>query len=125
MTPCVDFHAVLPQHEAIHADLENWARWVRNRQAAGTMQPMFRQAKPAQHWEAVEAHEQTDRVAAAATEKAVHALPYKHCAAICWCYVYRTNPRPQAQQLGVSAQGLGELVREGRVMLMNRKGRIG
>ena len=125
MTKFVDFHAVLPQHEAIHSELENWARWVRNPKGVDAMQPMFRQSKPAQHWDEVEAHDQTDLVVAAATEKAVHALPAKNCAAICWCYVYRDSPRIKSRELGVSLEGLGDLVREGRGMLSNRGRRDG
>ena len=118
-----DFFTVEPRHQAIHEQLENWARWVRNRPTQGRQQPMFRWAKPAQSWESVEVSQPVDKLGAADTEKAVEGLPDKHRVAIRWSYVYRTNPRKQAQALGVSLDGLNELVRVGRTMLINRGAR--
>jgi len=116
-----DFFTVEPRHEAVHAALENWARWVRNRQSGGKQGPIWRLGKPPQHWEAVDdAPQPVDSLAAADMEKRVGALPWKHCEAIRWSYVYRNNPRSKAQALGMSLDGLQELVRVGRTMLINR-----
>ena len=56
----------------------------------------------------------------AVLEKAVYALPEKHREAIRWWYVYRRDPVGMARLLGVSKQGLADLVNAGRTMLQNR-----
>jgi len=53
-------------------------------------------------------------------EKAVYALPEKHREAVRWWYVYRRNPAAMARSLGVSKQGLADLVEAGRTMLQNK-----
>jgi len=55
-------------------------------------------------------------------EKAVYALPEKHREAVRWWYVYRRDPVAMARKLGVSKQGLADLVEAGRTMLNNRIG---
>ena len=55
-------------------------------------------------------------------EKAVYALPEKHREAVRWWYVYRRDPVAMARNLGVSKQGLADLVEAGRTMLKNRIG---
>ena len=55
-------------------------------------------------------------------EKAVAALPEKHREAVRWWYVYRRDPVAMARNLGVSKQGLADLVEAGRTMLKNRIG---
>ncbi len=57
---------------------------------------------------------------AALMEQAVYALPEKHREAVRWWYVYRRNPAAMARSLGVSKQGLADLVGDGRTMLQNR-----
>jgi hypothetical protein len=53
-------------------------------------------------------------------EKAVSLLPEKHRDAIRWNYVRCDSPLKMARYLGVSTQGLLELVGQGRTMLKNR-----
>lgn len=118
--PDIDWHYVEPRHEAIHAALQNWARWVRARPQRGKASPMWARCKPPQHWEAVEIGDQTDPIKAAKMEAAVTALPDKHRDAVRWCYVFRGNPSREARKLGVTLAGLQALVVEGRVMLVNR-----
>ena len=62
-----------------------------------------------------------DKLDAAEIQKAVTALPDKHMRAIGWCYLRPTNPQAQARELGVSLQGLADLIHNGRTMLVNRK----
>ena len=47
--------------------------------------------------------------------------PVKHRAAINWCYVAPVNPRRACQDIGVSMQGLSDLLTDGRQMLVNRR----
>lgn len=115
----VDFHHVEAKHQAIHEELENWARWLMNRPVS-QQGPVWKLGKPPQHWDQVDIGVTVDKLKAAQTEKAVAALPFKHGAAIRWSYVFRTNPRREANRLGMTLEGLSGLVRDGRQMLCNR-----
>lgn len=117
----VDYCYVAPEHEAIHARLNNWARWVRVRPNGWQTHPMFRmyQSK-ARQWEAPVIQNPVDTLDAALVEKAVALLPVKHREAIRWSYVHCRDPLGMARTLGVSKQGLADLVDAGRTMLRNR-----
>ena len=117
----VDYSHVKPEHEAVHERLSNWARWVRVRPQGWQTAPMFRlyQSK-ARQWEAPVIQTPVDTLDAVLVEKAVAALPEKHRAAVRWSYVHCGNPVGMARTLGVSKQGLADLVDAGRTMLQNR-----
>ncbi len=117
----VDYCYVNPEHEAIHARLLNWARWVRVRPHGWQTHPMFRmyQSK-ARQWEAPVIQNPVDTLDAVLVEKAVALLPVKHREAIRWSYVYGRDPVAMARTLGVGKQGLADLVGSGRTMLQNR-----
>ena len=120
----VDYNHVPERHTAIHARLENWRRWVIVRPNGWQVAPMFRlyQSKSRQ-WEAPVIQNPVDTLDAVLMEKAVSALPEKHRAAIRWSYVHAGNPVAMARRLGVSKQGLADLVDAGRTMLQNRIGK--
>lgn len=120
---CIDYNHIAAHHEAIHARLMNWARWLRVRPHGWFTHPMFRNFRASKQWEA-SPHISTpvDTLDAALMEKAVYALPEKHRQAVRWWYVYRRDPAAMARNLGVSKQGLAELVEAGRAMLKNRIG---
>ena len=117
---CIDYSHVAAHHEAIHARLVNWARWVRVRPNGWCTHPMFKNFRASKQWEA-SPHISTpvDTIDAALIEKAVYALPDKHRDAIRWWYVHAGNPVAMARRLGVSKQGLADLVCVGRTMLKN------
>ncbi len=120
----VDFNHVATEHEAIHARLVNWRRWVIVRPHGWQAAPMFRmyQSK-ARQWHAPVIQTPVDTLDAVLVEKAVAALPEKHREAVRWWYVYWRNPAAMARSLGVSKQGLADLVDAGRTMLQNRIGK--
>ena len=117
----VDYNRVAAHHEAIHARLLNWERWVRVRPRGWFTHPMFRNFRVSKQWEA-SPHIGTpvDTLDAALMENAVRDLPEKHSEAVRWGYVYRRDPAAMARNLGVSKQGLADLVEAGRTMLANR-----
>ena len=117
----VDYNYIKPEHEAIHARLVNWERWVRVRPHGWQTAPMFRmyQSK-ARQWHAPVIQTPVDTLDALLVEKAVAALPEKHRAAVRWSYVFAGNPVAMARSLAVSKHGLAELVDAGRTMLQNR-----
>lgn len=121
VTEVVDYNHVQSHHEAIHARLVNWERWVRVRPHGWFTHPMFRmyQSK-ARQWHVPEIQDPIDTLDAVLVEKAVSALPAKHRDAIRWSYVHCGNPVAMARALGVSKQGLADLVEAGRTMLQNR-----
>lgn len=117
----VDYCYVAPEHEAIHARLNNWARWVRVRPNRWPTHPMWRKALTSKQWDVVpHIPVPVNTLDAADMEKAVYALPVKHREAIRWSYVYGRDPVAMARTLGVSKQGLADLVDSGRTMLNNR-----
>ena len=119
----VDYNHVKPEHEAVHERLSNWARWVRVRPHGWQTAPMFRMYQSrARQWEAPVIQNPVDTLDAVLIEKAVSALPDKHRDAIRWWYVHAGNPVAMARRLGVSKQGLADLVDAGRTMLANRIG---
>ena len=117
----VDYNHVQDRHKAIHARLENWRRWVIVRPSGWQVAPMFRmyQSK-ARQWHAPVIQTPVDTLDAVLMENAVAALPEKHREAVRWWYVYRRDPVAMARNLGVSKQGLADLVDAGRTMLNNR-----
>ncbi len=120
----VDYSHVNEMHADIHSRLENWRRWVIVRPHGWCTHPMFKNFRASRQWEA-SPHISTpvDTIDAALIEKAVYALPDKHRDAIRWWYVHAGNPVAMARRLGVSKQGLADLVGDGRTMLQNRIGK--
>ena len=119
----VDYTHVQAHHEAIHERLMNWARWLRPRLSGWHTHPMWRNSRTSRQWEvSPDISTPVDTLDAALMEKAVYALPEKHRDALRWYYVRQGNPVAMARQLGLSKQGLADLVDSGRTMLQNRIG---
>lgn len=117
----IDFFLVADGHLAIHERLQAWARWVKVRPFGWQVAPMFRQYRSKSwQWERPEPRPSVNLPEAVEMEKAVSLLPEKHREAIRWNYVYCSGPLSMARHLGVTKQGLCELVSAGRSMLKNR-----
>ena len=67
-----------------------------------------------------EHRESCDMVDAMKLEKEVAKLPAKHREAIRWHYVFPVAPFKMQKALGVTEQGLYEMVKDGRQALINR-----
>ena len=121
MKVSIDFDYVPSNQHDADKRLVNWARWVTVRPHGWHTAPMFRmyQSK-ARQWHAPVIQTPVDTLDAVLVEKAVAALPEKHRAAVRWSYVHCGNPVAMARTLGVSKQGLADLVEAGRAMLQNR-----
>lgn len=116
----IDFHEVSQAHEAIHARLQNWARWCNGR-AGSNVSPMFRGYRNREAGDAPPmSFMPVDKLDAAKIAKAVIALPEKHRAAVNWSYVKPVAPMRAARSLAVSLEDLARLVVDGRQMLLNR-----
>jgi DNA-directed RNA polymerase specialized sigma24 family protein len=117
----VDYFLVRDEHLAIHALLEQWARWVRVRPHGWQTAPMFRQYRSkAWQWHERVIPAPVNTLEALEVERAVASLPEKHRAAVRWLYVIGGGPSRIARDLAVSKSGLMELVNAGRQMLVNK-----
>lgn len=116
----IDFHAVPEAQLGIHEALLNWSRWVRVRPHGWQVSPMFRMYRShAWQWHTPEIRQQINVPEAVEMEKAVSGLPEKHRTAIRWHYCFCGHPARMARELGVSKQGLADLVVDARVKLRN------
>lgn len=119
----VDLSSVPPSQWAMHDRLQNWALWSRGSPGRiAKASPMFNlyrssEAKRAYGEETTVPidHKDATRVAVGVT-----ALPDKHRRAIHWCYLHPRDAMGQARELGVNLEGLSELIRHGRQMLINK-----
>lgn len=119
----IDFHQVEEKHFAIHQRLVNWGTWC-NGTAPSSTSPMFRlyiaPARARSSDGITYGASSVDTLDAARIAKAVSALPEKHRNAVNWCYVRPVAPIRAARAIGVSLDGLMQLLRDGRQMLVNR-----
>lgn len=115
-----DVFRVLPDHEAIHGRLLNWAAWVSVRPPRW-VHPMWRKSilDPHQHVERQPRREYL-LLKAQDMEKAVGMLPVKHRHALRWWYVYRYGELKVRRELGVTSEALVKLLHDARCMLINR-----
>ena len=117
----IDFFFVEPAHHAIHAELENWARYVDSSARKSWVHPMWRKGRPnGRQWSMPVIREDIRILDASKMEIAVRKLPEKQAEAIRWCYVYRTTPAVAVRNIGCTYERLALLVRSGRQMLINR-----
>ena len=121
MKVSIDFDYVPSNQAEIDKRLVNWERWVKVRPHGWHTAPMFRQAQSnSRQWHPPEIKDPVDSLDAVVIEKAVSALPDRHRMALRWFYVFKGSPVAMARALGVSKQGLADLVEAGRAMLQNR-----
>jgi hypothetical protein len=116
----VDFNAIEPRFREIHERLENWARTLRSPGHA-EVHPMFRLYRTDNFHHEISVSIGVDTHDAHKIDKGVRELPQDHRVAIQWFYVRPTSPRKVRQLLGVTNEGLDKLVRNGRIMLVNRR----
>lgn len=122
-TKIIDFHVVEPHQRDIDKRLANWARWC-NGATVPMTSPMFRMMPPPPRVRGEMAYMSAgavDRMDAVKVAKAVAALPHDHRAALNWHYVKPVSPRKACQAFGCSMDGLQQLVRDARQMLINRE----
>lgn len=119
----IDMHAV-PEHQRyIHERLVNWARWVEVRPHYA-ISPMFKimgYRSNSRQWHAPELRPTIDLLDALKLEKTMRHLPEKNRAALQWHYLYPfILPWRACRFLGVSQEGLRQLVVNARQMVSNK-----
>ena len=117
-----DFSRVAPRHAEVDRRLALWGRWIIDRPKPWRTSPMFRQYRShAWQWHMPEIHVQATPGENMQTEKAVCALPEKHAYAIRWAYMAPWVPVSMVRrELGVTRQGLADLINNSLDMLANR-----
>lgn len=120
VTEMVDYCYVSLEHELIHARLLNWARWLRPRLSGWHTHPMWRNSRTSRQWEvSPDISAPVNALDALAIERTVAQMPVKHRDALRWYYVRQGSPVAMARQLGLSKQGLADIVLSARAMLIN------
>lgn len=120
MRESVDYNYVPPHQDAIHERLRNWSRWVRVRPHGWQTHPMWRKALTSRQWDVDPyIHVACDTLDALLIERTVSKIAEKNRAAIRWAYVAGNDPMGMARSLGVSREGLLELICVGRTMVCN------
>jgi hypothetical protein len=114
----VDFFEVAPGQVAMHKRLENWALSCHSA-GGSSSSPMFRLYRP-DNWERIGTTAVVDFHDAAKIARGIAMLPIPHRKALQWNYVIGGSPTKARKQLGVTAEGLMLLIRDGRQMLINR-----
>lgn len=118
----VDFSSVQPSHWKMHDRLTNWARWCNSRgaQAVAAGFGLHKSDEYTDREYGSETVIEVDKDDAVRIQKAIPQLPDKHRRAIAWCYVKPVKQSEKARELGLSLQGLADMVQAGRQMLINR-----
>ena len=114
----VDFSHVPSNQYEIHDRLLNWAKWARGGNSRN-VHPMFRQYRN-DYWEPTPSVTYADTVDALAVQKTMTHIPERYRLAVQWFYIARSNPMPVCRHLGVSKQGLADLVIDGRTMVKDQ-----
>lgn len=116
-----DFHYVPSEHKAIDARLCNWADYVRVK-FPSWVSPIWKLGKSnGRQWHAPEFRAACDVLDGNRLEIAVRALPEIHRDVIRWAYVHRYAEQRFRKQHGLTRDGLAQLLKDGRQMLINRR----
>jgi hypothetical protein len=126
--PHVDFASVPVSQWKMHDRLENWARWCRGSQkqtgtAGSPMFSLYRSSEKERRRYGEEMSVPVDKDDALKIHFAIVSPTFdpKCRRALQWSYLHPRNPSGQAREMGVSLQGLRDLVLAGRVLLIDRK----
>ena len=120
----IDFFIIADRHLAIHERLVNWSRYVRPPESSKAQTgPIWKLGKSnGRQWHEPVISTPVDSLDGHRIEKAISQLPEKHREAIRWSYVHRwILPHKVQRSLGVTREGLMELIVDARSMLVNRR----
>lgn len=118
----IDYNAVAPRHTEVNQRLNDWARWVRDKPAGANVSPMFRMYRSKRQYD-TEPHIPVPLITEECleVERAVSGTPEPYRTALRWYYVWPWVPNNKVRQhLGMTRQGLFDLITSGRDMVQNR-----
>jgi hypothetical protein len=116
----VDFFVVEPEQIGIHERLCNWAMWCKPpaRREVLPMFRFFRSSAKARAEHGTTPRPSVDTRDALRMHDAVKCLPERHRASLNWYYLKPVNPNRACRELGTHMEGLSQLVRDARTMLI-------
>lgn len=114
----IDFHAINPAHEAIHARLEDWARWLKPPPRA-ECSPMFRLYRSKENETPGAPPRSLNTLDAQKIEEAVRKLEEKQARALRWSYVTKRSPVMACRSIGCTLVELALFVDSGRQTLVD------
>lgn len=116
-----DFHFIPPDQKAIDARLENWASYVRVK-SPSWVSPIWKLGRSGgRQWHQPEHRPMCDTLDGHVIEKAVYLLPELHRSSMRWFYVYRYSEQKFRRESGLTRDGLVQVLRDARQMLINRR----
>lgn len=120
----VDLSSVPPSQWKMHDRLLNWAKWSRgtarfDRAISAPMFSLYRSTEARREYGA-ETSMPIDHADGTRIQVGVTALPDKHRRALHWFYLHPVAPGAMARELGLTMNGLAEIVIRARTMLQNR-----
>jgi hypothetical protein len=117
----IDFFYIAEDQLAMHARLENWARYVAVR-TPHWVSPTWRQGKSnGRQWHEPEIKAEVNTLDGHELEKGVAALPWQNRDCIRWAYVFKTPPWVLRKQKGFTEDDIYTYIKAGRRMLINRR----
>jgi hypothetical protein len=122
----VDFASVPPSQWAMHDRLLNWAKWARgsarfDRMPGSPMFNLYRSSNARREYGVTETSVPIDHKDATRIQVGVTALPDKHRRAIHWSYLHPKKASDMARELGLSLEGMAQIIKDARQFLINRK----
>lgn len=110
-----------PELEAIHARLENWARWSRDRRPQGHCRSIEYRYKSTDVWQDSEPRTVFDTLAALEVHKVVAAMPVLHRHLLHYWYIKSMPVKVIRMRLGLTRQAVVHELNKARRMASNRK----
>ena len=119
-----DYHHVSPEHAEIHARCENRARYVAVHKPR-RISPIWKLGKSnGRCWELPKVNTPVDQEDGKTVEETVRLLIPNQREALRWQYYWRTKPAGVCRQLGITHEGLYNLVNEARTQLVRKLNRL-
>lgn len=116
-----DFHAVPQDQRAIDARLTNWADYVRVK-FPSWVGPIWKLGKSnGRQWHQPEFRPSCDTLDGHKVEIAVSNLPPVHREVLRWAYVHRGGEIQFRKKVGLTREGLAQVLNDARRMLINRR----
>ena len=115
-----DFHFVPEDQRAIDLRLVNWADYVRVK-FPSWVGPIWKLGRSGgRQWHQPEFRPACDTLDGHEIEKAVAKLPPIHRSTLRWAYVYRGGEIQFRKKVGLTREGLAQVLNDARRMLINR-----
>ena len=116
---------IQPELEQIHARLENWAQWSRDRRPQGHCRSIEYRYKPesGETWDGPAIRTEYDILGAVALHDAIADMPLKHRLLLHYWYIHKLPVWSIRRKLAVRIDRMGDELNRARRMAENRSRR--